>query len=90
MTTLKIEGRLVGPWAMELNHAWEALAISLGGRKLQIDIREVSFIDEQGNAILREIFHATRGEILADTPLTQHFAGEICRDLSQETEMKNA
>ncbi len=71
---LKVEGRLVGPWATELARVWRAFKPTLGTRVLRLDIRGVTFFDEKGKQILREVFRETGAEILSNTPLTNHFA----------------
>lgn len=77
LSTLKIEGRLAPPWTTELEQEWRSL--SLGSRKLCLDIRGLTFADNEGKQILRGIFRATGAEILADSPLTKQFANEIRR-----------
>lgn len=48
--TLKLEGRVVGPWVGELRHACESLLT--GGRLLKLDLADVSFADANGVAAL--------------------------------------
>ncbi len=77
--TLKIEGKIVGDWATELEHFWESLEPSLPKRKLCLDICGVVFVDNHGKQILKKIFKSTGAEILADSPLTKQFANEARR-----------
>jgi hypothetical protein len=72
--TLKIEGKLVGPWAIELGRTWHGLWSSTRQKRLLLDIRGVTFADQTGSQILGEIVRATEAEIIADSPLTQYFA----------------
>ena len=52
-TSWKLEGRLVGPWVGELRRLAEtALADSRG---LVLDVSDVSFVDRQGEDLLREL-----------------------------------
>ncbi len=76
VATLKIEGKLVGPWAMELGRTWQDLWNSARRMPLQVDIRGVTFADQKGTHILREIVRETGAEILSDSPLTQYFANQ--------------
>ncbi len=47
---LMIEGRVIGPWVMELRHACErALA---GAAELTLDLSEVAFVDRDGLELL--------------------------------------
>jgi len=77
---LKIEGRVFGPNADELNRAWHDLAPSLGTRKLSVDLRDVTFVDAVGKKLLAEIHAETGAEFLADTPLTKYFAEQAQQD----------
>jgi hypothetical protein len=76
VATLKIEGKLVGPWAMELGRTWHDLWLSANQMPLRVDIRGLSFADQQGTHILQEIVRKTGAEILSDSPLTQYFANQ--------------
>ena len=77
--TLKVEGKLVGPWAMELGRAWADLSTPARVRQLRVDLRGVTAIDANGTRILREIVRATGAEVFADSPLTRDFASQIMR-----------
>ena len=74
MPTLKLEGKLVGPWAQELNRVWDALEPSVATKKLRLDIRGMTYADKIGTRNLQRICRSMDAEILADTPLTKHFA----------------
>ena len=74
---LKLEGRLAGPWAAELDRLWEQKAPEIGEKKLSIDLRETTFADAGGIRILRAIYTQTSAEILTGTPWTQYLAEEI-------------
>ncbi len=74
VATLKIEGKLVGPWAMELGRTWHDLWASSSQMPLRLDIRGVTFADQKGTHVLQEIVRETGAEILSDSPLTQYFA----------------
>ena len=67
VTTLKLEGRVVGPWTRELQRAWESLAASLGPRKLLIDLCGVTHMDADGTRVLAEMRRKTHADFLADT-----------------------
>jgi anti-anti-sigma regulatory factor len=73
---LKIEGRLAGNQVLELRGAWKDLEPSLGGRKLSVDLRGVTFADTAGKRVLAEIYTRTGAEFLANTPLTKYYAEE--------------
>jgi hypothetical protein len=65
VATLKVEGRLTGPWATELGRTWPDLWASARQKQLRLDICGVSFADRKGNQVLREIIRATGAEIVA-------------------------
>lgn len=74
---LKVEGRVIGEWADELERFWDSFHPLMGTKKLRLDICGVAFIDRRGRQIFRRIFAATGAEILADSPLTRQFAEEV-------------
>jgi hypothetical protein len=76
--TLKLEGKLIGPWISELAREWDKLMPFPRGKKLSLDLRGMTFVDKRGVEALRRIYGHTRAEILADTPMTQDFARKIC------------
>ena len=86
VATLKIEGKLVGPWAMELGRTWHDLWASASRMPLQVDIRGVTFADQTGTHILQEIVRETGAEILSDSPLTQYFANQATSGVALEQE----
>lgn len=55
--TLRLEGRVVGPWVGELQQVSETLVT--GGNKLALDLAEVSFADQGGVTLLWSL--KTRG-----------------------------
>jgi ABC-type transporter Mla MlaB component len=73
---LKIEGKIAGFQVPELYRAWQNLALSIGQRKLLVDLRGVTHIDWTGRNLLAEIHDTAGAEFLADTPLTKYFAEE--------------
>jgi hypothetical protein len=78
--TIRLEGRIVGPWVEEFSRAWHLLAPSLGSRVLHLDLRDVAFVDAKGTQLLREIYQETNASFLADSPLTRYFADEAMQD----------
>ena len=74
---LKLEGRLAGPWAAELDRLWEQRAAGVAAKKLSIDLRETTFADAGGIRVLQAIYAKTRADILTGTPRTQYLAEEV-------------
>ena len=48
---LHLAGRLVGPWVAETENTWRCALVS--GRPVEIDIKEVTGLDEAGRCLLR-------------------------------------
>ena len=74
---MKLEGRMVGPWVAECRRAWLSLQCSLSTRKLALDLRGVTFVDESGLELLGEIYRTAGPDILTNSPLTRHFAEQV-------------
>ena len=89
VATLKVEGRLVGPWAVELEKTWQDLWASAKQKSLRLDLRGVSFVDSDGARILREIVRATGAEVCADSPLTQYYANRAKGTIAPEPTEEN-
>lgn len=51
--TLKLEGKLLGPWVDELQQACAATAVSL--QQVSLDLSAVSYVDGAGVALLRDL-----------------------------------
>jgi hypothetical protein len=50
---LHLAGRLAGPWVAETEKTWRSALVS--GRPIEIDMREVTGIDEAGLCLLRSM-----------------------------------
>lgn len=74
---MRLEGKVIGPWVEECHRAWESIRADLGSKQLRLDLRGVTFVDERGTEMLREIQQANGAEVLADSPLTKYFAEQI-------------
>ena len=85
---VKLEGRVAGPWANELDRLWQQTAPKLAERNLSLDLRETTYADADGIRILRTIYSQTRAEFLTGTPWTQYLAEEVARKNSQQTEVE--
>lgn len=83
---VKLEGRVVGPWAAELDRLWEQTSPSLASRKLSLDLRETTYADASGIRSLRAIYAETKATILSSTPWTRYLAEEIARKNDNHTD----
>ena len=76
---MRLEGRLAGPWVGELRHCW--LNVPAAERRPTIlDLREVDFVDPEGEALLAEMHrHGVRLE--ASCALLRHMLAQIAATL---------
>jgi hypothetical protein len=74
--TIKVEGRLGGPWVTELDRTWRGLAISLDSREISVDVHEMTWADGDGKRLLREIYEKSGAAFVGNTPLSKYFAAE--------------
>lgn len=57
-------GQLAGPWVSELRSSWEQARPNFQGKQCLVDLSDVTFIDESGEQLLRDMrgagveFHA--------------------------------
>lgn len=86
---MKLEGKVIGPWVSECRRSWLGLTTSLSDKKLSLDLCGLTFIDDAGLAVLREIYGATDATFLADSPLTKHFVEQIIRGGAKSSEKGN-
>jgi anti-anti-sigma regulatory factor len=74
----RLEGRLAGPWVSELRQCWNAAASAAQSRPAVVDLREVDFVDSDGQELLSEI-HRQGARLVAETPLIRALVQEIAR-----------
>ncbi len=84
-----LEGRIVGPWAAELGVAWKQLTPTLQGRPVEVDLRDVTFVDEDGMRILRQIYRESRNTFQTANPLTVSFAEMATNPAANESKEDN-
>ena len=63
--TLKLEGKLSGPWVREVERCWLTLGDTARDRSVQIDLTDVSFVDAEGRALIEAMAKANVGLIAA-------------------------
>ena len=54
-TTLRLEGRLAGPWVDELARCWASERAGKDAGSIRIDLDGVTFIGSAGKIVLRQI-----------------------------------
>jgi hypothetical protein len=85
--TLKLEGKLAGPWVQEVTRVWDDTAGSPQGGYV-VDLRSVTFIDNPGRALLTTM--SRRGaQLIATDCLTRNIVDEIQRECYPQPESRN-
>jgi hypothetical protein len=81
--TLVVEGTLIGSWVGELRTAWRTAGQELGGRKLVIDLSNLTVISIEGEDAILDLMRGgakfSRGGIL-----TRHVLKQLTRKRKQE------
>jgi hypothetical protein len=53
--TLKLEGRLAGPWVAELRNCWHQVNPK-GKRAIHVNLEELLYVDAEGEKLLAEMY----------------------------------
>lgn len=88
--TLSVEGRLAGQWVAALEQCWRELLATTPRQRFSINLCGVSFIDNAGKILLREM-HGLGGELIAEGCLNQAIVNEIVgvREKSEAAQKKD-
>jgi hypothetical protein len=82
--TLLVEGTLIGAWVAELGTTWRNLSQDLGGRKLIIDLTNVTAISPEGEGAIFNLMQ--KGvNFSSDNVLTKHVLKQLVRKKQQES-----
>ena len=79
-----LQGRLVEPWAAELRLAWRNARHESDTRKCIVELNDVTFIDQNGEAVLQEIM-SQNPEFVTSSIYTR----QILENLRKELERKS-
>jgi outer membrane protein len=77
-TILGVEGRIAGPQVSTLEQCWRELHAASPSQKFSVDLCGVSFIDNAGKVLLREM-HQSGAELHAEGCLNEAIVEEIAR-----------
>ncbi|MBZ5598338.1 MAG: hypothetical protein LAN83_08450 [Acidobacteriia bacterium] len=77
--TLRLEGKLAGVWVQELERCYQDALSGPDNRALVIELDAVTFVDDEGRSLLREMHEA--GATLVGR-------GAQCRHLVQEIQQQ--
>lgn len=78
LRTLVLEGTLIGPWTTEVETAWKGAREELLGRKLVVDLRNVTLINRDGENTLLKLMEEGARFSCRDV-LTKHVLKELAR-----------
>jgi anti-anti-sigma regulatory factor len=78
-TTLKLEGRLAGPWVQELELCWGSIVGTMTTHPLTVDLSAVTYVDSNGKGLLKKI-HRQGAKLVASGCLTSCIVNEIVQD----------
>ena len=76
---IKLEGRIAGPWTAELGRVWVETAPRIAGKRLVIDLREVTYADASATKLLKEICEQAHAQVIAGSVWTQSLAEYITK-----------
>ncbi|MFZ0961876.1 MAG: hypothetical protein WAO35_13315 [Terriglobia bacterium] len=75
-TTLRVEGRLTGPWVDELERAWRAATADAADRHVSVDLTDVTFVGEEGKKLL-EAMYGEGAKLIASGCANRRLVAEI-------------
>jgi len=58
VATIRLEGKLVGPWVEELERCWNTAMTGWRNSQLLVDLNMVTFVDASGRALLTKMHNA--------------------------------
>src|SRR5262245_21866696 len=87
--TLKVEGRLTGPWAHEAQDCWQNLVASKPMPTIRIDLTGVTMIDAAGKALLARA-HADGAEFVASGCMMRAIIEEMMNSNLEKNDVDNA
>lgn len=82
---LQLEGRLAGSAIQEAERCWQSARVEHPGQPLRVDLRAVTFIDEEGKLFLKRAYQAGAA-FLTSGCLTRAYVEEIMRSGSNSLE----
>ena len=74
--TLVVQGTLVGPWVAELRTTWTNASQELGGRKLVIDLSNLTVISREGEDAIFGLMNEG-AEFSCSGVLTRHLLKQL-------------
>ncbi len=75
-TTIRVEGRLTGPWVAELERTWRAVTSDPTDGRVSVDLTDVTFVGEEGKKLL-EAMYGEGAKLKASGCVTRRLVEEI-------------
>jgi len=75
-TTLRVEGRLTGPWVDELERTWHSVTSGAADGRVSVDLTDVTFVSEEGKKLL-ETMYGGGAKLKASGCVTRRLVDEI-------------
>ena len=75
-TTLRVEGRLAGPWVDELERAWRGISSDPADGRVAVDLTDVTFVGEEGKRLL-EAMYGEGAKLIASGCVTRRLVEDI-------------
>ena len=63
----------------ECSRVWRNIQTEPVSHRVLLDLRGVTFVDDRGIELLREIHKKSDAEVVSDSPLTEYFCERIMR-----------
>ncbi len=86
--TLRLEGRLEGPWVEVLTLCWLSAVASPEKRRVRVDLNGVTFVDGEGKGRLAQMY-AQGADFIADDLMTKAIVAEIRTDRARAADGKS-
>jgi anti-anti-sigma regulatory factor len=84
---LVVEGTLIGPWVAELGTTWANASRELGGRKLVIDLTNVTIISHEGEEAIFDLMKKGAKFACAGV-FTKHVLKQLARKKPEESQRR--
>jgi anti-anti-sigma regulatory factor len=77
--TLRLEGKLIGPWVEEVEECWRRVFTTLGSRTVLVDLSAVDFVDPAGRLLLARM-HSAGFRLEPGGLMTRQLVEQISQD----------
>jgi anti-anti-sigma regulatory factor len=75
-TTLRVEGKLTGPWVDELQRTWRSVTANGADGQVSVDLTDVTLVGEEGKRLL-EMMYGEGAKLKASRCATRRMVEEI-------------